>query len=95
MNNLTVCVSAKMFGATGCTTFSGENYIFVQKFYFCTEIALLYRNYIFCREITFFCTEIALSPIAVEEVNIRAYLDFSYNEQIKRPLLYNGCSATK
>ena len=88
MNNLTVCVSAKMFGATGCTTFSGENYIFVQKFYFCTEIALLYRNYIFC-------TEIALSPIAVEEVNIRAYLDFSYNEQIKRPLLYNGCSATK
>ena len=83
-----VHISEKLFGATGCTTFSGENYIFVQKFYFCTEIALLYRNYIFCTEITFlyrnyiFCTEIALSPIAAEEVNIRAYLDFSYNEQI-------------
>ena len=94
MNNLTVCVSAKLFGATGCTTFSGENYIFVQKFIFVQKLH-------FCTEITFFvqklhfCTEIALSPIAVEEVNIRAYLDFSYNEQIKRPLLYNGCSATK
>ena len=88
MNNLTLWVSAKLFGATGCTTFSGENYIFL------TEILFLYRNCTFVQKLHF-CTEIALSPIAVEEVNIRAYLDFSYNEQIKRPLLYNGCSATK
>ena len=64
------------------------------KLHFCTEILFLYRNCTFVQKLHF-CTEIALSPIAVEEVNIRAYLDFSYNEQIKRPLLYNGCSATK
>ena len=58
------------------------------------KLHFLYRNCTFVQKLHF-CTEIALSPIAVEEVNIRAYLDFSYNEQIKRPLLYNGCSATK